>query len=269
MGDICWLTDVHLNFLDEEERLLFYQSIRDTKADAVLLTGDIAEAPSLEKLLTELEKNTELPIYFVLGNHDYYRGDVKGVRAQMIAITKHNPKLIWLGAGKCIELGDSTVLVGHDTWADGRCGDFLNSPVLLNDSRLIGELFQAECMGRSELLQKMQQLADLDAKQLESSIQNAIKLSPEVILIACHVPPFAEASWHIDKPSDKDFAPFFSSKVVGEMLMTFSHKHPEIFFKVYCGHTHTAHDYKAAENLLVRVGGAEYYQPKIADIIQV
>ena len=62
--------------------------------------------------------------------------------------------------------------------------------------------------------------------------------------------------------------PFFSSKVLGDLLLDYAMRYPDIHFEVYCGHTHTAHDYRAHDNLLVRVGGAEYSHPKIADMIQ-
>ena len=39
---IAWLTDIHLNFLETEARKIFYQSINETSADAILITGDIA-----------------------------------------------------------------------------------------------------------------------------------------------------------------------------------------------------------------------------------
>ena len=71
MATLIWLTDVHLNFVEECQRDQFYDSVRSAGCDGVLLTGDIAEAPSIERTLIELEIELDLPIYFVLGNHDY------------------------------------------------------------------------------------------------------------------------------------------------------------------------------------------------------
>ena len=42
-------------------------------ADALVVTGDIAESPTLRSALTSLATLTERPVYFVLGNHDFYR----------------------------------------------------------------------------------------------------------------------------------------------------------------------------------------------------
>lgn len=269
MTKLCWLTDVHLNFIDKEQRFIFYDKIRDTESNAILLTGDIAEAPSIVKILKEFSVKTELPIYFVLGNHDFYFGNVNDVRSAIIELTAENSQLVWLGNAQCVDLSDNTILIGQDTWADGRNGDYYRSSVRLNDSTLIDDLFQATCMSRGELLKKMQQLADDDAKKLEETLQQVIKLDKKNIMIACHVPPFVEVCWHLDQQSDENWLPYFSSKIIGDLLLKYSNKYQDINFIVYCGHTHTARDYQAAENLYVRAGGSEYFQPKISDIIQV
>ena len=53
---IAWLTDIHLNFLDAHAREQFYQCAMETGADKILITGDIAEAKDVCKLLSEFSK---------------------------------------------------------------------------------------------------------------------------------------------------------------------------------------------------------------------
>jgi predicted phosphodiesterase len=65
-----------LNFLDVNERKNFYQEIIITGCGGVLLSGDVAEAPTIKDILKELAEFIVQPIYFVLGNHDYYRGQI-------------------------------------------------------------------------------------------------------------------------------------------------------------------------------------------------
>ena len=84
---MAWMTDIHLNFIDLTTRQKFYQEIIDSECDSVLLSGDIAEAPSIKNILQELAMFIKKPIYFVLGNHDYYRGQVDEVRIEMTALT--------------------------------------------------------------------------------------------------------------------------------------------------------------------------------------
>ena len=73
MRRIAWLTDIHLNFLKESaQRSEFFQHVRRTEAHAVLIAGDIAEAHDLVETLILIDDQLERPVYFVLGNHDYY-----------------------------------------------------------------------------------------------------------------------------------------------------------------------------------------------------
>ncbi len=66
---LAWLTDIHLNFLDKSGRKKFYQQIVASQVEAVLISGDIAEAPSVSDILKEMIEQIQMPIYFVLGNH--------------------------------------------------------------------------------------------------------------------------------------------------------------------------------------------------------
>jgi predicted phosphohydrolase len=207
---IAWLTDIHLNFLEADTRIQFYQSIAKTNANAILITGDIAEANDICEILCEFNAHTNIPIYFVLGNHDYYSGSIKNVRKKILTLCEKNTNLAWLGIPKTITLSDHTILVGHDGWADARYGDFDSSPVNLNDSRLIAELFQAFLLNKSALKNQMQKLADKDAEVLQHTLNKAIQSNYKKVIIATHVPPFPECCWHKDKPSDENWLPYFS-----------------------------------------------------------
>ena len=151
INKIAWLTDIHLNFLESEARKNFYNSIDQTESEAILITGDIAEAPNICDILNEFSEHTNKKIYFVLGNHDYYSGSVANVRESITTLCSENNKLTWLGKPEVIKLNCNTVLLGHDGWADARYGDYDHSTVTLNDSRLIAELFQAFLLNKTSL----------------------------------------------------------------------------------------------------------------------
>ena len=68
---LTWITDVHLNFLEKDKRMDFYQMLIATDSDGEMISGDIAEATSIEPILKEMVNATQKSIYFVLGNHDY------------------------------------------------------------------------------------------------------------------------------------------------------------------------------------------------------
>jgi hypothetical protein len=157
------------------------------------------------------------------------------------------------------KLTDDVLLVGHDGWADGRLGDYQNSDVSLNDSLMIADLFQEKLLSKDKLLVKMQQLADVDARQLSNSLAKAIEKYPTKIIILVHVPPFKEACLHQGKISDENWLPYFSSKVLGDVILDAAQTNPNIEFLVFSGHTHSAAHYQPLENLTVNVGKAEYY----------
>ena len=266
---MAWITDIHLNFIDIATREQFYQEIVDSTCNGVLISGDIAEAPSIKGILQELSAFIEKPIYFVLGNHDYYRGQVDEVRKEMMALTESNEYLFWLPAFKFLQLDMNTLLVGQDGWAYGRLGDYHNSRVALNDSRMIADLFQEKLLGRSQLLAKMQQLADYDASQLQEQLIQAAIQRPQRIIVLTHIPPFKEACLHEGKISNDDFLPFFSSKATGDVLAQIAQDNPGIEFLGLCGHTHSRAYWRPYVNLTMRAGAAEYGKPEIQDLIDV
>ena len=267
--NLAWLTDIHLNFLDIEERQQFYNKILNHNPDALLITGDIAEAPSIVDILNEMASVITKPIYFILGNHDYYRGKIKETRDELIALSKTNEHLFWLPASGIQKLDNHTLLLGQDGWADGRLGDYQNSTVELNDSRLIADLFQERILGKFHLLKKMQQLADEDATALQNNLLEAAIQQPKKIIILVHVPPFKEVSLYEGKISDVNWLPYFTSKITGEVLSNFANSHPDIECLVLCGHTHSAANYQPADNLIVKAGEAEYFHPVLQEIVSI
>ncbi len=88
---LTWITDVHLNFLEKDERVDFYHTLIATDSNGVVISGDIADATSIELILKEMASTIQKPIYFVLGNHDYYRGSINDLRNKMTSMTKDKP----------------------------------------------------------------------------------------------------------------------------------------------------------------------------------
>jgi len=147
---LLWITDPHLNFVHEEAIKSFCRKIKEKEPNAVVITGDIAEAPSIVSYLGFMDLNLEnkCPIFFVLGNHDYYHGTIEGVREVMERLFTYDeaskmilePRLGWLSSSGVVPLTEKTALIGHDGWYDGQYADWYKSKVYLNDYLLIGEL---------------------------------------------------------------------------------------------------------------------------------
>ena len=137
---LAWATDVHLNFVTDGGADAFADAVAAADPAALLLTGDIAEAPSVARALERVAARLALPVYFVLGNHDYYRSSIAAVRAAMADLGRRVETLRYLPLSGVVALTGETALVGHDGWNDGRCGDYASSRIALNDYRYIREL---------------------------------------------------------------------------------------------------------------------------------
>lgn len=265
---LAWVTDVHLNFLETADRKRFYQDVVATGSNAVLISGDIAEVPTVADMLVEIAQHTGKPIYFVLGNHDYYCGSVASLRQDIVDLCQEHSLLNWLPESKTVKLTKDTVLVGEDCWADGRYGNYTDSRVMLNDSRMITELYEGSMLGKYQLLDAMQRLTDADARHLQQNLASAIQqCNPKKIVVLIHVPPFKESCMHEGKMSNDDYLPFFSSKVTGDILLEMAIDNPDMVFLVLCGHTHSQAYCQPLPNLTVKSGSAEYGKPIIQEVI--
>ncbi|HEX8201456.1 MAG TPA: metallophosphoesterase [Isosphaeraceae bacterium] len=214
MNQLAWLTDVHLNFVTPRHVDALCHAVREAGVDAVLLGGDIGEAPDVREHLERLDARLGLPIHFVLGNHDFYRGGIASVRAEVAALCDRIPRLCWLPRAGVVALTPTTGLVGHDGWADGRLGDYDRSEVLLNDYRLIEDFAGLD---KPQRLAQLQALGDEAAAHFRAVLPEALGRFPHVLVLT-HVPPFREACWHQGRISDNDWLPHFSCRAVGEVL---------------------------------------------------
>jgi len=259
----AWLTDIHLDFLQDHEAIRFIEKLADQKFDGLFLTGDISTASKLEFHLQLFEKRYKTSVYFVLGNHDYYGGSIETVRKIADACNRSN-LLHWLPAAGVVELSKDKCLVGHGGWADGRLGDYAGSRILLNDYLKIQNFVQAGSLGRLALLNS---LGDQAAEYFKAILPESLAKYKHVIVLT-HVPPFKEACLHEGAFSADDWLPHFSCKAVGDVLEKLMIEHPERKMTVLCGHTHYSGQVEVLPNLLVKTGGAEYGSPVIQEIME-
>lgn len=222
--------------------------------------------------LRELEASLGRPIYFVLGNHDFYGGSNAGVRSAVAQACRESRYLTWLPDAGVIELAPDTGLVGHVGWADGRLGDYELSDIVLNDHLLIEEVAPLDVylLGTEEdkasRLTKVQELADEAAEHIRRVLPQALESYRQVIVLT-HVPPFREACWYRGKISGDDWLPHFACKAVGDVLLEVMQNRPDQRLTVLCGHTHARGDVHIRSNLLVLSGGAEYGAPVIRSVL--
>jgi 3',5'-cyclic-AMP phosphodiesterase len=265
MKRLAWATDVHLNFLDLVQVETFCQQIERATPDALLLTGDIAEAPSVGAYLQYVVRRIDRPIYFVLGNHDFYRSSIARVREAMAALAAEVPELVWLTGRDVVPLTEQTALVGHDSWADGRLGSGRASPVMMNDFFHVEELAG---LTTEERFSRLAALGDEAAAHFRRVLPEALDRFPNVLLLT-HVPPFREACWHKGRITSDAFLPHLSCKAVGDVLLELMRGHPHGNLTVLCGHTHGQGYAEVLPNLRVKTGAAVYGAPAVEEVLTV
>jgi Icc-related predicted phosphoesterase len=244
--------------------LRFYAQLRGQHLDVILLGGDIGEAESVIQFLTEIERGLGIPIFFVLGNHDFYHGSIAEVRETVARRVAESRWLRWLPTSGVVSLTDNTALVGHDSWADGRLGDFFGSDVMMNDYALIAELTG---LSWTERYAKLNALGDEAAEFLEDRVAEALSQRRHVVVLT-HVPPFGESCWHEGSISNDDYLPHFACRAVGERLANIMRVHPDSMMKVLCGHTHSSGVARILSNLEVFTGDAKYGEPRLQQVFE-
>ncbi len=259
MKTLGWITDPHFNFLKRDKFAEFVDELVAAPIEALLLGGDLAEALSVIPFLTTLDVRLPYPIYFVLGNHDYYHGSIAHTRKAVARWVQDSARTKWLAQSDVLPLTESTALVGHGGWGDGRAGDFANSPIMLNDYRYIKELVEWD---RAALGERLAALGDEAADHLEKALSAALPRFSEVLVLT-HVPPFVEACWHEGQISDTQWSPHFTCLATGRVLLAAADAHPDHRIHVLCGHTHGEGHAQLRPNLTVSTGGAQYGAPAL------
>lgn len=262
---LAWLSDIHLDFVDRRTFDNLLDDIRAASCDGVILSGDISTAPWLGLHLTKFAEELYVPIYFVLGNHDYYESSIAAVRPAIADLCRLSRRLIWLSESPIQQLSDKTVVLGHSSWSDGRFGDYENSDVILNDHFYIRELTG---VSKAERLRVMQSLADQAIAYLNLHLPGAVEAAKDIIFVT-HPPPFAEACLYGGKISSIYYLPHFSCKVVGDFLKEFALSHKDKSITVICGHTHSKAEIEVLPNLKVLVAQAKYGKPRIQKLIEI
>jgi hypothetical protein len=133
----------------------------------------------------------------------------------------------------------------------------------MNDSLLIADLR----LEGADLFARLAELGAASARYFEQVLPEAARQADRIV-IGTHVPPFPEASRHEGKPGQPSHLPHFCNLSLGESLLKIARRFPQKEFLVLCGHTHERCEWRAADNLMVRVAGAKYGEPAIEAILE-
>ena len=260
--ELVWATDLHLDSVELPEVERFCASVRRSGASAMLISGDIADSTCLTDWLKFLGTRLDIPIYFVLGNHDYYGSDIRDVRDAVRRIPCN--RLHYLPQTGPVWLGDRVSLVGNDGWGDCRIGDVENFAIL-TDYFAIRDLkdtvdqdaIQDGDFERDRLRKKLGELGDRSAEELRPHLVAATNGSESVVVLT-HVPPFRESCWHQGAVSEGAWLPGFTCKAIGDLLLSVAGSNPDTYYTVLCGHSHGSGYVRMLPNLTVHTGFGTY-----------
>jgi Icc-related predicted phosphoesterase len=265
MKKIMWATDIHLGFADQVNSDRFIKEARS--GDALIISGDISNGNDLKHWLMVLSNQISIPIYFVLGNHDYYHRSFDEVHGLVRRLVAKQDNLFWLTElpDKFVEIDEGIAVVGHEGWYDCRNGRL--GRIKMNDFYYIKNFKPLNAPGKISdvLISEFRRLTDEAIKHIEGALEEAFKHYEKVLMVT-HVPPFREAAWHKGEISESPFLPLMSSKAMGEMLVrVMANINKELV--VLCGHTHSPGVAQILPNLKVLTGKGEYHFPE-ANILE-
>ncbi len=255
MTQIAWATDIHLDRLLERDYLEYKVYLIELNPDLLIISGDIAEGEKVCNFLKDFNDSFNFPIYFVLGNHDFYFNSFAKTESEVGKLVSKSKNLNWLNELGVIKLNDTTALIGVEGWGDGRNGTLNLSE---GSSRDVLSIADYKGLTREEIAKLLNSKGDYYAEKLQSKLKEAVSNYQNVILVT-HVPPFNEVCLDRSLRICGEFKlPFYTCKVIGDMLLAEMNENPKCEMMVLCGHTHEKADVKILENLRVRVKESGY-----------
>ena len=262
MKTILWASDLHLNLAKDNKIDDFIIDVNQRRADLLLLTGDLTEAPLLHEHLKMLSEKIKIPIYFILGNHDYYKSSVETVTSKLKKFIKNQKNIFWLTESDLLPLGESSCLIGCENWWDGYFGSnkqtFLQEFIMRQDYKEIKEL----SVPKKNRIEVLRELNSSCMKKIITSLNEAL-LKFDNVYLAVHVPPFQEACSFADYSLSEEWLFHFCCYSLGQHLINVMNNHHNKQLTVLCGHTHSSAYFKPASNITVLTAKASYRKPKI------
>lgn len=270
---LAWATDIHLDFLQQEGgralvQFAFAEPLAASNANAVLISGDISLSDTIEDHLEIIDEAVHCPVYFVLGNHDFYGGSFDSVRARVENVCRGSKNLRYLSAEEePIELTPDITIVGHDGWYDAYYGRPFSAGLVMTDWLQISNFSDHlhRIPGGSTIdphgIVDVAREASYNAAEHVLSVARKAAIRSKNVIVVTHVPPFPEVHAQGGKGNNDASIPWYTSKFMGDAIRQVAEENPSVSFSVFCGHTHTKARVKDSHNIECYVGGSEYGEP--------
>lgn len=282
MAKYVWITDTHFNVRENSliaDLKLIENAMNQESADGLILSGDISVASKLVSQLGTLEQAVKKPIYFTLGNHDFWGTSYENVDKVMKDLTLMSPFLKYLPASEYLQLGTSTCVIGANTWYDAIIGRPNDSMFIMRDwlemkdyiNALEGDVIKSSIMTHEQkrkIIEVSRNLSRNAVDKIVSGIKAAKRNNIINMIIVSHIPPYRDVCMYNNKLSDELHLPWYTSKLLGDALSTAAAQLPECNFTVLCGHTHSYAEKRMEKNLLVIAGQGDYDSIAVSGIIR-
>jgi len=204
-------------------------------------------------------QDVEIPVYFVLGNHDFWNAREQHVRETAAKFPGY------LDTAGVVELTPTTALIGRSGWYDTLTGNPFESRIRFDDFHLTERLVGT--WGAPYLLQRAcRAWSTEETERVRPVLEAAVQKYPN-ILFATHFPCFKEACWDefgFPDVEDRGFWPWSINTTLGHLLLETVMANPGVQFTMLTGHTHGGGSRQLRDNLLCISGNAVYGHPQPA-----
>lgn len=259
---VVWTTDTHFDHLKPEQVEQACHEMCALKPEAIFITGDVSEARLLVLHLTIVDKSVDVPVYFVLGNHDFYHGSIGEVREQVRQVCFNSKHLRYLTLEtQPVEIKPGTFLMGHDGWYDFRHGLGIPQKFIMSDWIYTDDFAMTVQRFGGQYFVDGPKIIEICQNLAQQAVSHIDRIAPQIpdakqLVFLTHVPPFLKASRHEGKQSEPAAASVFSCKIIGEKLIEIANRFNNIH--VFAGHTHSKADIKIGHNITCQVQKANY-----------
>lgn len=279
---LAWCTDIHLDFIDRPDEVgrvheEFAEPLSQVDCDGVVISGDLSLAEHVCRHLRILDTVVKKPVYFVLGNHDFYGGSFDVVRSEVRSTCAASTHLRYLTGTEPIVLSPKVALVGDDGWYDARHGNLSAANFVMSDWFRISDYISNGSMEpgpwgprphMGTIVSLSRKFADESADRLRAALRTAAA-SHETVIVVTHVPPWPKVHRHNGKTGSPATHPWYTSKATGDAIEDIAREFPRVKFEVFCGHTHGKFDARLGPNVVCHVGGSNYGEPSVAGFLQI
>ena len=260
-----WASDIHLDRAGGKLKEQFLERLSAAGHDGVVISGDISRADSVVQHLGEIARATRKPIFFTLGNHDFFGDSMESVDSAVDAACCKFANLHHLGKGEMIPLGDNTVLVGHRGWSNGGAGTRYRISVPNPDRHAIKDF---RGLSDHAYFSRVQSLGSESADYVRSILPIALGRYRRVVFLT-HFPPHTDSVRFGRQPCGWNRMSHFANFAMGGAMLGIAKNYPRRSITVLSGHSHSAATVRVAPGIEIKVAGARTGQPEVQGIVDV